>query len=830
MRPPLRASLALCLVLLPGAASAQLGSTPTDGVRLPETSITNRDDALSLELNPAGLAFMQGWGADLAFTTVEGDALAGAGVFGGGTLFGRLGLGGAVQWLENPAFGGDITKFTLGAATHFGGRLALGLGFHFFDSDTDVAVDRFTSWDFGLQLRVAEWLGLGFGIRDFNAPRLGAGVIGPRYQAGLALRFFEGRLVVETEGLYEVTGARWFARGRLSGEPIEGIGLFAEAQTRELGPFEVGSVQAGVSFSLGRVGVTGALFASGEDSLAVSGGAVGLHLTSPPERTIFTADDVFAAIELSGGLPERGREALLFGSRGRSFLDLLLYLDDLRADEHVSGVVLTLDSVAYGLAQHWELRRVIESVRAEGKTVIVYLRTAGFGDLYLASAADRVYLHPGSVFFPRGLSTTLTYLGDLFRNVGVLPEFVRIGEYKSAPESLTEAAPSEATLEAVNAFYGDAFDEMVGAIAAGRDLEEADVLAALEGTPYAPSEARGMGFVDELAFPDELNDRIRSDLARPVRIVPGYDPNATRDYAWTQPPAIAVIYVDGDIAEGTSGEAPLLGEIAGNRTLVPLIEAAAQSSSVRAIVLRVNSPGGSAWASELIWRAVQQASLRKPVIVSMGNVAASGGYYVAMGGTRVLAAPTTLTGSIGIFSGHFSLRRLFETIGVHRFPLLWGDRADLFGISSDWTDEDRDAAFRHIQILYDTFLERVAQNRETTTEAIDAVARGRIWSGTRALENGLVDELGGLLDAIRVARAEAGLDPDDDVRILQLPERSALGPLSMVLGGLQTSFADEDWATLATWAERLGLGALIRFPLLYGGGEPAARLPFEFVP
>jgi protease-4 len=290
---------------------------------------------------------------------------------------------------------------------------------------------------------------------------------------------------------------------------------------------------------------------------------------------------------------------------------------------------------------------------------------------------------------------------------------------------------------------------------------------------------------------------------------------------------IAVVYVDGDILEGSSGSLPLVGQVAGHRTLGQTLGELASSGRVRAIVLRIDSPGGSAWASESIWRATQQANEVLPVVVSMGDIAASGGYYIAAAGREIFATPLTLTGSIGIFAGHFATTDLFRFIGVNRFPIRLGANANLFGIEVPWTEEQHDAAFRDISLMYDTFLERVAAGRDSTPADIDPLARGRIWSGTRALDNGLIDRIGDLIDAIDRARLLAGLDPDTEVRIVQLPQRRMLEALGIPGVSAESGLTIEALTEIAAAAEILGLDNALRIPLLYGDGRPAARLEFD---
>jgi protease-4 len=289
-----------------------------------------------------------------------------------------------------------------------------------------------------------------------------------------------------------------------------------------------------------------------------------------------------------------------------------------------------------------------------------------------------------------------------------------------------------------------------------------------------------------------------------------------------------VVYIEGDILEGQSANLPFFGEVSGHRTLSSTLETAVENGA-QAIVLRVNSPGGSAWASEAIWRAIDLADEHVPVVVSMGNVAASGGYYVAAGGREILATDLTLTGSIGIFSGHFSANQLLESTGVHRFPILRGPHSNLFGIEDPWTIDERDAVMRDITMMYDVFIRRVADNRDISTDTVDSVARGRIWSGIRGEAVGLIDQRGSIIDALERAATLAGLSDDTEYDVIALPERSLFDSLVDATGiGLITSSID--LSMLQNSFSALGLDFALRFPVMYGDGRALARLPFQFTP
>jgi len=318
--------------------------------------------------------------------------------------------------------------------------------------------------------------------------------------------------------------------------------------------------------------------------------------------------------------------------------------------------------------------------------------------------------------------------------------------------------------------------------------------------------------VDELLYRDQLEARLKDAS----RLTPGRYVKGARGFGFDGRPKIALVYVVGDIIPGRSQGSPLGGGFAGSDTVAEGLKEAREDGAIRAILLRIDSPGGSGTASEVIWREVALARQKKPVVVSMGDVAASGGYYVAMGSDAIVAEPGTITGSIGVFGGKFSLHGLYDKVGITKEILTRGRHAATFSEYRPWTDEER-ARMRDLMVaFYKDFVTKAAQGRRKKYEDVDAIAQGRVWTGAEAQRNGLVDRLGGFALALDLAREKAKIGKGQDVRLVVLPERKSL--LEQLLErqdeGIQTALPAD-------------VRSLLRWALMLGDGQPLARLPFD---
>jgi len=512
----------------------------------------------------------------------------------------------------------------------------------------------------------------------------------------------------------------------------------------------------------------------------------------------------------------------------RGFVD---NLRKARRDSRIKTVLLLPSGLQLPYwAKVQELRDAVIDFRKSGKRVVAFLEYGGDREYYLASAADKVYLLPSSPLDLSGVASYEVFLRGAFDKIGAYPDIVHVGEYKSAANQLTEKGFTPAHREMTESLNRDTYDQLVRGIAESRKKSEQDVRAMLDQGPFVPEEAVRLGLVDDLAYEDELDDREptldEDDMDRVegrsyLRITPasvGFRPRSR----------IALVYAVGTIASGKSTFDPLNGTILGSDTLIEQIRDARDDDSVKAIVLRVDSPGGSALASDVIWRELmvtRRADEARPIIVSMSDLAASGGYYIAMAGHSIVAQPGTLTGSIGVFGGKVAIGGALNKIGVNNDAIVSGPNAGIDSPFTPFTPVQRMKVQEMMQSIYDDFVDKAAESRNTTPEKIDAVAQGRVWTGRQAREHGLVDALGGLDTAIAIAKERAKIPKDEDVELVVFTGRRTLyEALSEQFGGGATLLG-----ALGSRSDVRAIGAVTAPMRLFKRGEPLTLLPFAFV-
>jgi protease-4 len=487
-------------------------------------------------------------------------------------------------------------------------------------------------------------------------------------------------------------------------------------------------------------------------------------------------------------------------------------LDRAATDPKVRAVVVrvsVLPDSGWGKVQ--ELRDAITRFRKSGKPAYAHLEIGGNKEYYLATACTKIYAVPSALLDVTGLHSEVMFFRNTLDKLGVEAQFEGVGKYKNAPNQFTETGFTEAHREQMEALLDSIYGQYVAAIASARGKTPEEVQAIVNAGPYEGRDALRAGLVDELLYEDQIEERLKAE-----RITPGRYVRSGSGFSLDGRPKVALVYAVGDIAPGESQNGPLGSEMAGSDTVAGAIREARKDDSIKAIVLRVDSPGGSGTASDVIWREVMLARRSKPVVVSMGDVAASGGYYIGMGSDGIVAQPATITGSIGVFGGKFSLHGLYDKIGVTKELLSRGDRAAMFSEYRPWTDDER-ARIRTLMVsFYKDFVGKVAQGRKKSYEDIDAVAQGRVWTGSDALQHGLVDRLGGMDVAMAMAKEKARIGRDQEVNLVILPERK--GFLDLLLE------RQEEGALEAVPSDAR---VLLRWVRLLGDSQILARLPFD---
>ncbi len=477
-------------------------------------------------------------------------------------------------------------------------------------------------------------------------------------------------------------------------------------------------------------------------------------------------------IELNGDLeevpPSDGLSQLF--ARGPALATLVLQLEKASADERIVGVVLHIRRLLIGYARLQELRDAVLRVRLSGKPVVALLDLGTFNatrEVYLASAADQVHVVPGYLGPLAGIAAEFLHLGGMFAKAGIDVEYESIGIYKSAPETLAERSMSEPARRMMTELLDGLFRQILAGIAEGRNLDVERLRALIDTAPATAEEYITAGLADGVNSRAELLEAAGFEpAAKEVELVDylSVDP---RDLGLRNGPTIALVFGDGNVVQ--AGRRGLRGGQFSADVIASSLAEAAKRDDVRAIVFRINSPGGSPLASEQLWQAVRQARKRKPVVVSLADVAASGGYYVASAVDAIIAEPATQTGSIGIFFTRFALRGLYRKLDINSELMTRGRYAGILASGKQLTPSERARTREFLKAQYQEFLERVSTGRGLSTEEVDAVGQGRIWLGSQARARGLVDELGGIHAAIARAKAEAGIAPEVDPQRLVFP-------------------------------------------------------------
>ncbi|MCX7681763.1 MAG: signal peptide peptidase SppA [Anaerolineae bacterium] len=463
-----------------------------------------------------------------------------------------------------------------------------------------------------------------------------------------------------------------------------------------------------------------------------------------------------------------------------SLADMRHIVEMLGGDRCVQTVILRFGSLLAGFSSLYSLRQGCLELRRQGKQLVAWLPSANLWDYYLASACDRIVMPASGRLFAPGLRADAVFLKDALALIGVEADFEAIAEYKVSPDTFRRSSMSEPHREMLDAILGSYFDTLTSAIAEGRGITPERLRELMDAMPLTAQEAREAGLIDAVLYEDEL--------------VNGHTPLLTWESAasrlrapikWTTRQRIGIVRVEGLIVPGRARRipfpvpvpAPLPEAQAGAETIVQLLRQATADKTIAAVILYVDSPGGSALAADLIWREVHLLRERKPVIALLGEQAASGGYYVVTPAHRIVARPTTLTGSIGVWGGKVSLANLYKRLGITREWVQYGAVAGMYAETAPFSEEERARVRRELGESYARFKARVAEGRGLDEAYIEKVARGRVWTGAQAQAIGLVDALGDFHTALALAKELAGLDPAREYTIVEVtPPRHTLLP------------------------------------------------------
>ena len=496
-----------------------------------------------------------------------------------------------------------------------------------------------------------------------------------------------------------------------------------------------------------------------------------------------------AVLRINGTISERpGLSVMSLTSEvpGTHFRDLVDILDKAGKDDAISGVLLSIEEPMMSWAQVEELRTALRKLRSMGKKSYAYVETIDQLSYLLASECDEIAMTETGMLVLMGMSGRSVYYKNLFDMLGIQADFIQMGNYKGAAEPFTRTGPSPSEQEQVNRVFDSLYDHLVESIARSRKIPKEKVVQLIDAGPYMAEEAKEASLIDRVEYRDEFLKYLEGQVGGAVALRLDYGQRgavpvtfdnpfgliSSLQQLFSGPPeprgdAIAVLYIDGPIMSGENGEMLFGGNVVGSRATRMILAQAREDDDVKAIVVRIDSPGGSATASDIIYHAIRECVEKKPekpVIVSMGSVAASGGYYIACGAKHIIAQPSTITGSIGVVGGKLTFGGLLDKIGITTYGYQRGKNAQIFASTRPFTPGERVKIIKIMQNVYEKFKKRVTDSRnpdEKTQKlkgSIDYLAQGKIYTGAQALEVGLVDQLGGLQDAIELAAQQAEIE------------------------------------------------------------------------
>jgi len=782
-------------LLATGRAHAQFPSDqPT---RLPALgrSAVSDDDSTALVVNPANLAFLPReefrWTGmflnEAADASYQGHAFALAFPipFLSISTGLRLDVVSPPQFFSNRVFGNDSARYewlTWGLAVK--PSPAFGVGFSLQRSySNQAAAHDLASWSLGFTSRPSDYFGFAVVGQNLNGPTTDrGGFVDRSYNFAVAIRPARSRAIeVGLESQYvSHNSGYWVPRATL-GVDVPELGRlrgdFAYSDPGDAAG-EKKKWLASASFAFNFNGssgsaevAAGSLFgdALGADAKGRAQDNLGVEIAARGFRDSAAAEAPAYALRLRiEDTPNtRGHTALL-----RKLWEIA------DSEPTVSAVVLELRSApADSMAHVQELRDALFHLRQAGKRVMCHLEDADGSSLYLCSAADRILLNPAGGIRFAGLKSRYMYFGGLLEKLGIRADFVRIGAHKSAPEQFMRDGSSDVSrADKIDLLQQIERNFTIG-VATGRHIDATELRARIARGPFVASEAKFAGLVDGFAFDDQLEDETSKLVGYPLHLVEDHRAPRAPDY-FGDNPGIAIVYVDGDMVDGRSQTIPLLGtKLVGSYTIAESLKKARENPKIGAVVLRVETGGGSAMAADVIYREVQLTAAVKPVIVSMGSAAASGGYYISAPGTHVFANPLSITGSIGIFYGKADVAELMRKIGVSVEVYKTAPRADAESIFRPFSPEERTELEHKVAQFYDVFLTRVASGRKLSKADVDAVGQGRVWTGEQALERKLVDEIGGLRQAIALAEKLGHVSDHGPILELPPPDTSLIGRL-----------------------------------------------------
>lgn len=490
-------------------------------------------------------------------------------------------------------------------------------------------------------------------------------------------------------------------------------------------------------------------------------------------------DNSVLTLRVAGSLPDYSPDdpfKKFFGGPDQSLTGLVTQFKKAKVDKRIKAILLDVNMSGVGWGKAEEIRDAITDFRTSGKPVYAYIEFGLNKEYYIATACDKIIVPPPGELFINGLAADVMFFRGSLDKLGIYPDIFQIGKYKTAANMFKEKEMTEAHRQYINEMLDDLYARYVNTIAQARKKTPEEVKTLIDNAPYNAEQAKAAGLIDEAMYRDEVEKHFKqllgykeTDSFVPVRGADYRDVSA-ESLGLNKGERIAVIYASGEIGSGRSENSPSGDQSVGSDTVAKALNDAAADKTIKAVVLRVDSPGGSGLASDIIWRAVETTNQKKPVVVSMSDVAASGGYYISASAAKIIAQPSTITGSIGVLAGKPVMRGFYDWLGISNEYVLRGKTAGMFRETEKFSDEERAKFEEWIKTTYyRDFVPKVAKGRNKDAQYVDSIAQGRVWTGQQAKDRGLVDEFGGLDKAVEVAKQLAKIPADKGVERVILP-------------------------------------------------------------
>jgi len=490
-------------------------------------------------------------------------------------------------------------------------------------------------------------------------------------------------------------------------------------------------------------------------------------------------DNSVLTLRVAGALPDYSPDdpfKRFFGGPDQSLSGLVMQFKKAKVDKRIKAILLDVNMSGVGWGKAEEIRDAIADFRTSGKPVYAYIEFGLNKEYYIATACDKIIVPPPGELFINGLAADVMFFRGSLDKLGIYPDIYQIGKYKTAGDMFTQKKMTDAHKQYIDELLDDLYGRYINAIAQARHKTPDEVKALIDNAPYNAEQAKTAGLIDDAMYRDEVEKQFKkllgykdTDTFVAVR-GSEYRDVAPESLGLNKGERVAVIYATGDIGSGSSENSPSGEQSIGSDTVSKALNDAAADKSIKAIVLRVDSPGGSGLASDIIWRSVETANQKKPVVVSMSDVAASGGYYISASAAKIIAQPSTITGSIGVLAGKPVMRGFYDWLGISNEYVLRGKNAGMFRETEKFSDDERAKFEDWIKTTYyRDFIPKVAKGRNKDAQYIDSVGQGRVWTGAQAKDRGLVDDFGGLDKAIEVAKQLAKIPADKGVERVILP-------------------------------------------------------------